>query len=84
MRKDKEQQKKTEGNQLNMFSIPNAPARRSIGRTDMEAGTGVDLFSRLESQRTLTSNLLNKIVDYENLKWFALQGLQSLYLRVNV
>jgi len=38
------------------------------GRTAASYGTKVELLSRLENQRTLTTTLLDKIVDYENLE----------------
>lgn len=67
MRKDKQQQKKTKVKQLDLFSLPIEPIGRTIGRTDGPFQTGVELSSRLEKQRTLTVNLLTKILDYENL-----------------
>jgi group II intron reverse transcriptase/maturase len=67
MRKDKEQQKRMNASQLKLFSGAVKPTGLTIGRTDGGNQSGVELSSRLENQRTLTSNLLNKIVDYENL-----------------
>jgi len=67
MRKDKQQQKKTNVNQLNVFSGNTEPIGTTIGRTDGNFQTGVELSSRLEKQRTLTANLLTKILDYGNL-----------------
>lgn len=67
MRKDKEQQKKRELKQLDLFSGKATPIGITIGRTDGNFQTGVELSSRLEKQRTLTANLLTKILDYENL-----------------
>ena len=67
MRKDKEQQKRINVSQLKLFSGPIKPAGLAKGRTDGDNQSGVELSSGLEKQRTLTSNLLNKIVDYENL-----------------
>ena len=66
MRKDKKQQKKTKA-QLDLFRQAIDPAGTTISRTDGNYQTGVELSSRLEKRRTLTSNLLTKIVDYENL-----------------
>lgn len=66
MRKDKQQRKKTK-EQLDLFSGSDESAGSTIGRTDGNIQTGVELSSRLEKQRTLTSNLLTKILDYENL-----------------
>jgi len=67
MRKDSKQQKKEKVNQLEVFSGDSAPAGRTTGRTGKDNQTGVELSSRLEKQRTLTSNLLPEILDYGNL-----------------
>ena len=67
MRKDKEQQKRINASQLKLFIGGAKPTGQTIGRTDGDSQSGVELSSRLENQRTLTSNLLDKIVDYENL-----------------
>jgi RNA-directed DNA polymerase len=68
MRKGKKAtEKKTKVKQLNLFSQTIEPTRSTDGRTERENQGGVELSSRLEKQRTLTANLLNKIVDYENL-----------------
>jgi group II intron reverse transcriptase/maturase len=53
--------------QLKLFSQPIEPIGATQGRTEGESQTGVELSSRLEKQRTLTANLLTKILDYENL-----------------
>ncbi len=66
MRKDKQQRKKTK-EQLDLFRGTIEPVGTTIGRTDGNFQSGVELSSRLEKQRTLTANLLTKIVDYENL-----------------
>ena len=66
MRKDKQQRKKTK-EQLDLFREAIEPTGTTIGRTDGSLRAGVELSSRLENQRTLTANLLTKIVDYENL-----------------
>ena len=68
MRKDKMQQKKSPGEQLEIFSKTGEPLKGSVVGNDKPLSDGVELSSRLESQRTLTSNVLEKIVDYENLK----------------
>jgi RNA-directed DNA polymerase len=68
MRKDKEQQKKPLVEQLRLFSATGEPVRANIGGTDTLLLTGVELSSRLEKQRTLTENVLVRIVDYGNLK----------------
>lgn len=53
--------------QLKLFSQTIAPIGSTEGRTERDNQKGVELSSRMEKQRTLTANLLNKIVDYENL-----------------
>jgi RNA-directed DNA polymerase len=53
--------------QVKLFSQTIAPIGSTEGRTERDNQKGVELSSRLEKQRTLTANLLNKIVDYENL-----------------
>lgn len=68
MRKDNKQQKKAPGAQLKIFSKTGEPLKGSVDGIDKPLSHGVELSSRLESQRTLTRNLLEKIVDYENLK----------------
>jgi hypothetical protein len=69
MHKDKEQQKKAQVKQLELFSsMTSEPVRAVIGGTDRTLLSGVELSSRLESRRTLTENILEKVVDYENLK----------------
>jgi len=69
MRKDnKEQQKKAQVRQLELFSKTSEPAKQVIGGTDETVLTGVELSSRLENQRALTKNLMEEIVDYANLK----------------
>lgn len=68
MRKDKMQQKKAPGKQLEIFSKTGEPLEGSIDGIDKPLSAGVELSSRLERQLTLTRNLLEKIVDYENLK----------------
>ena len=67
MRKDKKQQKRINASQLQFFSGKAKPMGTTTGRTDGTTQSGVELSSRLEKQRTLTADLLNKIVDYENL-----------------
>jgi RNA-directed DNA polymerase len=68
MRKDKEQQKKAQAIQQSMFEKAGEPLRENTGGTGTLPSSGVELSSRLEKQRTLTGNILEKIVDYENLK----------------
>lgn len=89
MRKSKMQQKNEAGQQLKLFAWQaGEPTGTPTGGTSMGTLTGVELLSLLERQRTLTENLLEKIVDYGNLimnlNWFAQLGLQSLYLKLKV
>jgi len=67
MRKDRKQQQKEKGQQLDIFSGIPSPVEVPAGRTGREHPTGVELSSRLEKQRTLTANLLTEILDYGNL-----------------
>jgi len=68
MCKNRRQQKNTKSQQLELF-------RREAKRPDQfpDGGTvrgndpGVELLSRLERERTLTTNILERIVDYGNL-----------------
>ncbi len=53
--------------QLKLFSHSIEPTEGTQGRTERNIQAGVELSSRLERQRTLTANLLEKIVDYGNL-----------------
>ena len=68
MRKNREQQKKGMGRQLSLFDNPIKPDKSHDGGTGSEICTGVELLSQLESQRTLTENLLEAVVDYGNLR----------------
>lgn len=68
MRKDKMQQKKPLVRQLKIFSQTGEPMGVNTGGTGTVPPSGVELSSRLEDQRTLTENVLEKIVDYANLK----------------
>ena len=53
--------------QLKLFSQNIEASWKPDGRTERSYQEGVELYSRLEKQRTLTVNLLDKIVDYGNL-----------------
>jgi RNA-directed DNA polymerase len=68
MRKSKSRQKNEAGRQLDLF---NRQAEELAGVPADGISTGcqsrVELLSLLERQRTLTENLLERIVDYENL-----------------
>lgn len=69
MRKGKGQQKNEAGRQLNLFR---GQAGELAGQPDGGTVPGtldrVELLSVLEKQRTLTENLLERVVDYENLE----------------
>ena len=68
MRKSKEQQKKQGGRQLTIFDVPvTKPTPDTAGRTGEEKEKGVELLSRLEKRRTLTTEILEEVVDYANL-----------------
>lgn len=67
MRKDRKQRKRINASQLDLFSGEVTPTGGTDGRTEGDNRIGADLSSLLEKQRTLTANLLNRIVDYENL-----------------
>ena len=67
MRKDSSQQKNEKWEQLKLFTKTGEPAGDQTSGTGKISGTGVELFSRLEQQRTLTVNILERIVDYGNL-----------------
>jgi RNA-directed DNA polymerase len=66
MRKDREQQKKEVHKQLDLF-IDTYPSEQTDSGTEKSARHGVELSSRLEKQRTLTTNAVEAIVRYENL-----------------
>jgi group II intron reverse transcriptase/maturase len=67
MRKDKEQQKNETGKQIKLFTQKGEPAGGDVDGIDSANDTGVELSSRLEQQRTLTENILERIVDYANI-----------------
>lgn len=67
MRKDSSQQKNEKWEQLRLFTNTGEPAGDQTSGTGKVAGSGVELFSRLEQQRTLTVNILERIVEYGNL-----------------
>jgi len=68
MRKDKGHQKNPEGKQLKIFNMQTLePAVSLTDGISKGEESGDELSSRLERQRTLTENLLEKIVDYGNL-----------------
>ena len=67
MRKDKLRQKNTEGKQLKLFTRDGKSDGGYTSGTGKTCETGVELSSRLEQQRTLTENILERVVDYGNL-----------------
>ncbi len=85
MLKSKSQQKNESVQQLTLFSWQTGELARTPSGGDSRGSLPrVELLWLLEKQRTLTENLLERIVDYENLTWFSRQGLQFLYLRFKV
>jgi len=68
MRKSKEQQKNETSRQLKLFTMQAVELTGApTGGTGTERLNRVELLSVLERQRTLTSNLLERVVDYGNL-----------------
>jgi RNA-directed DNA polymerase len=68
MRKSKEQQKNETSRQLKLFTMQAGELTGApTGGTGTERLNRVELLSLLERQRTLTENLLERIVDYGNL-----------------
>ena len=67
MRKGRKRQKYDGAGQYELFDAHGNPAQDSNGGTEENAIGGVELSSRLEQQRTLTQNILERIVDYGNI-----------------
>lgn len=68
MRKREEQQKNQEGYQLRLFDKQtNAPCQDTDSGTIRGQDKGVEYLSQLERQRTLTTNILEEVVEYVNL-----------------
>jgi len=67
MRKDREQQKNAGSKQLAMFTTKGEPVIEAASGICKDNESGVEITSRLEQQRTLTENILERIVDYGNL-----------------
>lgn len=67
MRKRKEQQKNQRDYQTRLFNNHGEPHHDVGSGTTGHLGEGVDYLSQLESQRTLTTNILEEIVAYDNL-----------------
>jgi RNA-directed DNA polymerase len=70
MRKSEKKWKSVkDSKQTRLFEGPkNAPNQQATGGTGDVAGGVMDMLSRLAEQRTLTEHLLERIVDYKNLK----------------
>jgi group II intron reverse transcriptase/maturase len=67
MSEERQQQKKGNGTQLELFSDHAIPAGHFHGRTGRGVLSGVELSSQLKKQRTSTTTLLDRIADYGNL-----------------
>ncbi len=67
MRKGSNRQKNSQVGQLSLFTHTGEPAVYQTSGTGEVNLSGVGLSSRLEQQRTLTANILERIVDYGNL-----------------
>jgi RNA-directed DNA polymerase len=67
MRKGKEQQKNRQDKQLELFDIEGQPVCNGKDGILTKAISGAELSSRLDQKRTLTQNILERIVDYGNL-----------------
>lgn len=67
MRKRKERQKNQKGYQTILFDNYGEPHPDAGSGTTGHLGGGVEYLSQLESQRTLTTNILEEIADYANL-----------------
>jgi RNA-directed DNA polymerase len=67
MRKDKMQQKNQGNKQLKLFEPVVRPDVKPSSGTGRDNVTGVELSSRLEQQRSLTLDILERIVDYGNI-----------------
>lgn len=67
MRKDKKRQKNQGCKQLKLFNSHGEPILLPTSGTGMGSEPGVELSSQLEQQRSLTENILERIVDYANI-----------------
>ena len=69
MRKGRKQQKNRDNDQLELYvGQAKRPIVFSTDGISHRERIGVELLSKLESQRTLTKEILEEIVDYGNLK----------------
>lgn len=68
MRKDREHQKNNRSRQLDLFRDQAQPEGANTDRISATPRSGDEPFSLLRERRTLTEHLLEKIVDYGNLK----------------
>ena len=68
MRKSRKQQKNRNSGQIDLFEkLKEKPVESTTGRTGKEINIAVELLSRLERERTLTTNIMERIVGYVNL-----------------
>jgi len=67
MRKVRKRQKYNGAEQYQLFDAHGNPLQDSNSGTEENAVVGVELSSRLEQQRTLTQNILERIVDNGNI-----------------
>jgi hypothetical protein len=67
MRKDKMQQKNRGDEQLKLYVPVGEPGVKPVSGTEGHNGTGAELSSRLEQQRSLTGDILERVVDYGNI-----------------
>jgi retron-type reverse transcriptase len=68
MRKSRKQQKNRNSGQIDLFDkLQEKPEESTTGVTGKEIPKAVELLSRLERERTLTPNIMERIIDYVNL-----------------
>lgn len=68
MRKNREQQKNTNSQQLELFDrLKYKPVESTTGGTGKGVTMGDELLSLLERERALTSNIMERIVEYVKL-----------------
>lgn len=69
MRKNREQQKNERNEQLDLFiNQAKRPAESTTGGTGKGRHTGVELLSRFERERALTTNIMERMLIHVNLK----------------
>jgi RNA-directed DNA polymerase len=68
MRKSNEQQKNAVARQMEIFPLRTGePTGETSGGTSADRSAGVEMLSRLEKQRDLTTDIMERVVEYENL-----------------